>query len=80
MKRLTIRVREDIYDAFKKHADSRGRSVAALIREAMSLYHEAYIPSERSILDIKPMDLGKTRRELSPDDDLLEEMLHDKRF
>jgi hypothetical protein len=80
MKRMSIRVREDIYKAFKRHADSQGRSVAAVIREAMSLYYANHVPSERSIFDIEPIDLGRTRRDLSPDDDLLEEMLHDKRF
>jgi hypothetical protein len=78
MKTITIHVPEEKYQAFKEYALEHDKSAAQLIREAMDDYYRRHLQPGHSVLDIEPLDLGETLRDLSPDDDLLEEMLHDR--
>jgi hypothetical protein len=78
MKTITVHVPEDTYEAFKKHAGTEKRSAAELIREAMEEYYRAHLQSGRSIFDHEPADMGRSLNPLSPEDDLLEEMLYDR--
>ena len=75
MKTITINVSEPIYAEFQEHARRRDRTASELIREAMELYRERWAGRDGSLRDLKPLDLGATRLPLTPDDDLLEEML-----
>jgi Arc/MetJ-type ribon-helix-helix transcriptional regulator len=78
MKTITIHVPEEQYQAFKEYAVEHDKSAAELIRAAMDEYYKRHMEQGHSVLDIEPLRLGKSRRDLSPDDDLLEEMLHDR--
>ncbi|MFP4485048.1 MAG: DUF6290 family protein [Spirochaetota bacterium] len=78
MKTITIHVPEEKYQAFKEYAAEHDKSAAELIREAMEEYYRTHLQSGRSIFDHEPADMGRTLKPLSPEDDLLEEMLHDR--
>jgi hypothetical protein len=78
MKTITIHVPEEKYQAFKEYAAKHDKSAAQLIREAMDDYYRRHLEPGHSVLDIPPLHLGESLRELGPDDDLLEEMSHDR--
>ena len=80
MKTITIHVSEPVYREFKNLAQQQDRSTAELIRESMDLYLEKKAPPRKSLLDLKPVSLGKPKRKIfSSDSDLLDEMLRDLR-
>lgn len=76
MKTVTINVSEPVYTDFQDYSRRVDRTTSELIREAMELYRDQRIaPKPGSVLDIKPVSVGKVLRPLGPDEDLLEEML-----
>ena len=75
MKTITIHVPEETYRAFQEHATQTNESASKLIRDAMEEYYRNHIGGGGSIFDGDPASLGETVADLSPDDDLMEEML-----
>ena len=75
MKVVTLNVDEATYDRFRSYAERVGRPASELIREAMARYAEYSMPDRPSIFDHEPHRAGAVLRDLSPDDDLLDEML-----
>jgi len=75
MKIVTINVNEQVYEAFKRAAARRNQSTSALIREAMEAYHHSEVGEVTSLADLTPVSLGKVKRPLSRNDDILGEML-----
>ena len=75
MKTITIHVPEDTYRAFQNHATQTNESASKLIRDAMDEYYRNHISRSGSIFDGEPASVGETLADLTPDDDLLAEML-----
>lgn len=75
MKTITINVSEEAYRAFKEYAARHDRTASELIRNAMDEYRKTYLAKDRSIFDDPPASVGAVLKDLSPDDDILEEML-----
>ncbi len=51
------------------------RTTSELIREAMEFYWHERIRPKHSLRELHPLSLGKVRRPLAQEDDLLSEML-----
>jgi hypothetical protein len=79
MKLISVNVSEPVYRDFQDYAKRTDRTTAALIREAMEWYRHERIRPRKSVLDLKPLNLGKVLRPLKREDDLLGEMLNDSR-
>jgi hypothetical protein len=75
MKTISVNVSEPVYEDFMEHAQRTDRTAAELIREAMDLFRNERIHPRTSLAALKPLNLGKTLRPLSRQDDLLGEML-----
>jgi hypothetical protein len=75
MKAITINVSEPVYLEFQEQARRQDRTTAELIREAMEAYRERWRARGGSLRDLAPLDLGGVKVPLTPDDDLLDEML-----
>jgi hypothetical protein len=79
MKLISVNVSEPVYRDFQDYAKRTDRTTAGLIREAMEWYRRERIRPRKSVLDLKPLNLGKVLRPLKREDDLLGEMLNDSR-
>jgi hypothetical protein len=75
MKTISVNISEPVYKDFLEHARKTDRTAAELIREAMELFRDQRIRPRTSIAKLKPLQLGKTLRQPTRRDDLLEEML-----
>lgn len=75
MKTITINVSEPVYRDFVEHARRQDRPASELIREAMEVYRNLHIRPRPSLKDLRPLALGKIRKPVGSDDDLLGEML-----
>ena len=75
MKTITIHVPEETYRAYQDHAAQTCRSASELIRNAMEEYYASHFAGSGSVFDDEPAAMGRTLADLSPDDDLLQEML-----
>ncbi|MEM1221842.1 MAG: hypothetical protein AAGH40_03705 [Verrucomicrobiota bacterium] len=77
MKTITINVSEPVYREFQEYARRKDRKTAELIREAMEQYRENTIANSQSesLLHLKAVSAGKVLQPLSPDSDLMDEML-----
>ena len=75
MKTITINVSEETYRAYQDYAASHDRSAAELIRNAMEEYRHAHLSESESIFAQEPASAGALLVDLSPDDDLLGQML-----
>ena len=75
MKAITINVSEPVYRDFQEFAKIADRTISELIREAMASYRDLYIRPRKSLRNLQPLSLGKVLKPLSPEDDLLGEML-----
>lgn len=75
MKTITINVSEPVYAEFRAAAEVCGRPTAELIREAMELYRSERLRPHGSLVDFLPRSAGRVLVDLSPADDLLDEML-----
>lgn len=76
MKPITINVSEPLYREFQKYARANDRTTSELIREAMEDYRRRKILGQTTLRDLEPISVGRVFRELSADDDLLNEMIH----
>ena len=79
MKTITINVSEPVYKEFQEHASLQDRTTSELIREAMEDYRRNKIKSQKSLALIKPSSVGTVLREYRGDEDLLGELLDDRR-
>ena len=76
MSTITIDVSDPIYHDFEDYAKRVDRTPPDLIREAMELYRDQRIaPRRLDVRDIPTYSVGEVLKPLSPDDDLLGEML-----
>ena len=75
MRTITIHVPEETYRAYQDHAAQSRQSASELIRNAMEEYYHAHIARSGSVFDDDPASMGQTLADLSPGDDLLEQML-----
>ena len=76
MSTITIDVADAVYRDFEDYAKRVDRTPPDLIREAMELYRKQRIAPERlDVRDIPTYSVGRVLEPLSPDDDLLGEML-----
>lgn len=80
MKKIAIRVSESVYRQFQNLARQQNRPTAELIRESMNLYLETKTTPRKSLLDLKPISVGKIKKPFSRRSDLLGEMLSHRRF
>jgi hypothetical protein len=76
VKTITVNVSELVYREFQQLAKSQDRTTSELIREAMQAYRDLHIRPRQSLKDLQPLSLGKVLKPLSPEDDLLGEMLN----
>lgn len=79
MKAITIHVSEPIYREFQEVARHEDRTAAELIRESMALYLHSRAARGASVLSLAPLSLGRVKRPLTGNTDLLGEMLNDLR-
>ena len=70
-KTITINVSEPVYREFQERARKVDRTASELIREAMEYYVRDRLREPRSVLALPALDLGKMKKPLSPQDDLL---------
>lgn len=75
MKAITINVSDAIYQDFAHEAKRVRRPTAELIRQAMERFHEEKLVRRTSLRDLRPFDAGGPVQPISPDDDVLGEML-----
>ena len=75
MKTITIHVPEATYRIYQEQAAQTNQSASELIRNAMEEYCDSHFAHSGSLFDQAPADLGKTLAPLSPEEDLLQEML-----
>lgn len=74
MRTITVKVPEPVYHRFQELARQLDRTTSELIRESMQQYLRSR-KSSGSVMDIRPISLGKARRPIVAEDDLLGEML-----
>ncbi len=65
MKPISVHVSEPVYEAFKHLASAQDRSIAELIREAMSSYLDQAQESGPSLLDLPRLGAGRELRAFS---------------
>jgi hypothetical protein len=75
VKTITVNVSEPVYREFQDYAQRMDRTTAELIREAMEEYRRHWSGRQGSLRSLSPLDLGRVKRPMGPDDDLMEEML-----
>jgi len=78
MKAITINVSEPVYAAFQAFSKQQDRTTSELIREAMEEYRRSRMLNVSSLEALRPQSVGKILIPLSSDDDLMEEMIHDR--
>ena len=75
MRTITINVSEPVYEEFRRASKTLGRPTSELIREAMEAYRREVLRPKTDLRDFRPRSVGRVRRPLSREDDLLGEML-----
>jgi hypothetical protein len=75
MKTITVNVSEPVYEDFQRASKRLGRPTSELIREAMEEYRRGRLRPRNDLRGFRPRSLGAVLKPLSPDDDLLSEML-----
>ena len=75
MKPITVNVPEPVYRDLQSYARTHDRTTSELIREALTAYRDRLLSTRQSLKTLRPLDLGKMRRPLGPEDDLLGEMM-----
>ena len=68
-----------MYRAYQEQARKQDRTASELIREAMEQYRNSWTQNDVSLLNLPPLQVGKTLRPLSSEDDLLAELSHGHR-
>ena len=76
MKTIAVDVSDPVYRDFEDYAKRVHRPMPELVREAVELYHDQRIVrGGMDVRDIPTYSVGRVLRPLSPDDDILGEML-----
>jgi hypothetical protein len=75
MRTITINVSEPVYEDFLRASKTLGRPASELIREAMESYRRERLRPRHDLRSLRPRSLGKVLEPLSPQDDLLGEMV-----
>jgi predicted CopG family antitoxin len=75
MKTITLNVSEPVYADFRQASKRLDRSTSELIREAMEQYRRGYLQPRRDLRDFRLRSLGRVRKSLHTEDDLLGKML-----
>ena len=76
MNTITVDVPDPVYRDFQDYAKRVDRPTSELIREALEFYRDLRIANGgMDVRDIPTYSVGKVLKPLSPDDDLLGEML-----
>jgi Arc/MetJ-type ribon-helix-helix transcriptional regulator len=79
MRTITVNVSEPVYEEFQQFARKKDRKTSELIREAMELYRQQHMGRRTSLRDRQPASVGGPIQPVTPDDDLLGDMLDDAR-
>lgn len=75
MKTITVNVSQPVYEEFQSHAQKIDRKTSELIREAMEEYREKHMGGASSLRNRRPVSVGGPIQPITPEDDLLGEML-----
>ena len=79
MKTISVNVPDAVYQDLLDCARQTGKSAEDLVSaavEAMDMHWKQVPQRRRSVLSLKPLDLGKMLRPLSTEDDVFGEMLN----
>jgi negative regulator of replication initiation len=79
MKTITVNVSDPIYRDFSLYAKQIGNSASELIRRAMEDYHQRFILRKTTLRTRRPASVGYPLEPIRREDDLLGEMLDDRR-
>jgi negative regulator of replication initiation len=79
MKTITVNVSDPIYRDFSLYAKQIGNSASELIRRAMEDYHQRFILRKTTLRTRRPASVGCPLEPIRREDDLLREMLDDRR-
>jgi hypothetical protein len=79
MKTITVNVSDPIYRDFTVYAKQMGNSASELIRRAMEDYHQRFIVRKTTLLNRRPVSVGGPMQPIGSEEDLLGEMLNDRR-
>ena len=79
MKTITVNVSDPIYRDFTVYAKQMGNSASELIRRAMEDYHQRFILRKTTLRNRRPVSVGAPMQPIGREEDLLGEMLDDRR-
>ena len=79
MKTITVNVSDPIYRDFTVYAKQVGNSASELIRRAMEDYHQRFILRKTTLRNRRPASVGGPLQPIGREEDLLGEMLDDRR-
>jgi negative regulator of replication initiation len=79
MKTITVNVSDPIYRDFTVYAKQVGNSASELIRRAMEDYHQRFILRKTTLRNRRPASVGGPLQPIAREEDLLGEMLEDRR-
>ena len=79
MKTITVNVSDPIYRDFTVYAKHVGNSASELIRRAMEDYHQRFILRKTTLRNRRPASVGGPLQPIGREEDLLGEMLDDRR-
>jgi hypothetical protein len=79
MKTITVNVSDPIYRDFTVYAKQMGNSASELIRRAMEDYHQRFILRKTTLRNRRPASVGGPVQPIGREEDLLGEMLDDRR-
>jgi len=79
MKTITVNVSDPIYRDFTVYAKQMGNSASELIRRAMEDYHSRFIVRKTTLSNRRPVSVGGPMQPIGSEEDLLGEMLDDRR-
>jgi len=74
MKTITINVSEPVYRDFREYARQHDRTASEIIREAMEDFRSRKIRRPTSLMDIRPVSVGRVLRPFKGSEDMLEEL------
>jgi negative regulator of replication initiation len=83
MTTLTIEVDEPLYRRLEERAQAQHRTAGEVARDILLGRESVPVSSsetKRSVFDLQPFSVGRVLKPLTSEDDLLEEMLHDRPF
>ena len=79
IKTIIINVSDPIYQDFTAYAKQVGNSASELIRRAMEDYHQRFILSKTTLRNRRPASVCGLLQPIGREEDLLGEMLDDRR-